>query len=320
VSSFGRPSLSPGALGSSDSSRSSRRSNTYGGPTLRFRNTFIEAGPDASPHGIADGFPGALRRARSAPASRVSADGIGLFSAEEAYVEGLAKKWRLVWAPTASSSSVPEQRRIASVMRTFFGLSRCEGSEPSSMQRVSLVEDAFNEGSLGHPQLCARPCLFFASGRCGNDMRCEFCHLSHPKRPPYLEKRHRDHLQQLQKPWAKALIMPIIERKVRAFDESREVESALARLLLACGSSESEAVEAVEDRRSRRDRALVTALQEMSLRLVIASLERSVLEQHEVEAREASGALLAQLREVAAARDGPVQGTPETTSRSVWSL
>lgn len=79
------------------------------------------------------------------------------------------------------------------------------------------------------------------------------------------------------------------QREVRAFDESREVESALARLLLACGSSESEAVEAVEDRRSRRDRALVTALQEMSLRLVIASLERSVLEQHEAPFCAASG-------------------------------
>ena len=30
-------------------------------------------------------------------------------------------------------------------------------------------------GSVGHPELCRRPCIYFAAGQCRNSADCNFC-------------------------------------------------------------------------------------------------------------------------------------------------
>ena len=46
-------------------------------------------------------------------------------------------------------------------------------------------------GSVGHPDICRRPCLFFNAGNCTNGTACEYCHLPHDVRTPHLDKRQR---------------------------------------------------------------------------------------------------------------------------------
>ncbi|CAJ1331148.1 unnamed protein product [Effrenium voratum] len=47
-------------------------------------------------------------------------------------------------------------------------------------------------GSRAHPQLCRRPCTFFAKGSCPNGAQCAFCHLPHQQAS--LDKRMREQL------------------------------------------------------------------------------------------------------------------------------
>eukprot|EP00440_Ansanella_granifera_P010981 gb/GFBE01011910.1/.p1 GENE.gb/GFBE01011910.1/~~gb/GFBE01011910.1/.p1 ORF type:complete len:306 (+),score=31.81 gb/GFBE01011910.1/:1-918(+) len=54
-----------------------------------------------------------------------------------------------------------------------------------------------NPGSLGHPEVCRRPCIFFGSGACGNRTTCGYCHLPHNQRPVHFDKRQRDFVQKL---------------------------------------------------------------------------------------------------------------------------
>ena len=37
-------------------------------------------------------------------------------------------------------------------------------------------------GSVGHPELCRRPCIYFAAGQCRNSADCNFCSSSRSSR------------------------------------------------------------------------------------------------------------------------------------------
>eukprot|EP00913_Durusdinium_trenchii_P020321 g19091.t1 len=60
-----------------------------------------------------------------------------------------------------------------------------EESDPSDLSSTS------NPGSVGHPELCRRPCIYFAAGQCRNSADCNFCHLSHTHRSATLDKNQR---------------------------------------------------------------------------------------------------------------------------------
>lgn len=54
-----------------------------------------------------------------------------------------------------------------------------------------------SEGGVGHPELCARPCIFFASKGCALGSDCPHCHLPHAKHPAQLDKRRRQMLSEM---------------------------------------------------------------------------------------------------------------------------
>ena len=54
-----------------------------------------------------------------------------------------------------------------------------------------------NPGSAGHPELCRRPCIYFALGQCSNEVDCNFCHLSHNNRSATLDKSQRQVIKQM---------------------------------------------------------------------------------------------------------------------------
>eukprot|EP00445_Apocalathium_hangoei_P094150 CAMPEP_0204248526 /NCGR_PEP_ID=MMETSP0361-20130328/99209_1 /ASSEMBLY_ACC=CAM_ASM_000343 /TAXON_ID=268821 /ORGANISM="Scrippsiella Hangoei, Strain SHTV-5" /LENGTH=458 /DNA_ID=CAMNT_0051221793 /DNA_START=111 /DNA_END=1488 /DNA_ORIENTATION=- len=122
----------------------------------------------------------------------------------------------------------------------------------SSADSPDLVAPMFespscSRGSVGHPELCSKPCLYFAMGSCDSGESCEYCHLAHPKRPAHLDKRHREMLRSMApSEWA-ALVMPILQKKIEALDDSLETRAMFADIAQAflyfamgsCGSGES---------------------------------------------------------------------------------
>jgi len=52
-------------------------------------------------------------------------------------------------------------------------------------------------GSIGHPEMCSKPCLYFQTGQCMHGSSCTYCHLPHPQRECHLDKRNRDLLSKL---------------------------------------------------------------------------------------------------------------------------
>eukprot|EP00927_Polykrikos_kofoidii_P084100 TRINITY_DN8779_c0_g1_i2.p1 TRINITY_DN8779_c0_g1~~TRINITY_DN8779_c0_g1_i2.p1 ORF type:complete len:828 (+),score=188.03 TRINITY_DN8779_c0_g1_i2:1195-3678(+) len=71
-----------------------------------------------------------------------------------------------------------------------------------------------NPGSVGHPHICRRPCLYFTSNICSNGDRCGFCHMPHPKRPVRLDKRQREALNRMPYDELLAMLVPVIKSKV----------------------------------------------------------------------------------------------------------
>jgi len=175
-----------------------------------------------------------------------------------------------------------------------------ETREPSSAASSALLASdgessglACNTGSIGHPSLCSRPCLYFATGQCANGESCEFCHMAHAKRPPHLNKQHREQLRDMDRARAKALILPIVRAKALAFDASAATALAVERLAAACGAPGAPRVHL-----SRSERSLSVALGGMNLRLLLITLQRAALH-GEAAAEAAAEALLTQLRSVA---------------------
>jgi len=71
-----------------------------------------------------------------------------------------------------------------------------------------------SKGSIGHPHLCCRPCLFSVQGSCESGDNCNFCHLPHHKSFT-LDKRTRFRLRSLTYPECSALIIPLLQTKAQ---------------------------------------------------------------------------------------------------------
>lgn len=75
-----------------------------------------------------------------------------------------------------------------------------------------------NPGSVGHPELCRRPCLHFNAGYCGHGSSCNFCHETHPQKAAKLDKRQREIMQNLHSKEAAALIFEYVKARVLQAD------------------------------------------------------------------------------------------------------
>ncbi|CAE8615369.1 unnamed protein product [Polarella glacialis] len=95
-------------------------------------------------------------------------------------------------------------------------------------------------GSTGHPELCRRPCIYFAAGNCANGSGCGYCHLPHQSRPSHLDRHSRDALQSLSRLEGLMLILPL----VRARFENAGLEDKASELLLQLHQSAATCVAA----------------------------------------------------------------------------
>ncbi|CAE8630227.1 unnamed protein product [Polarella glacialis] len=87
-----------------------------------------------------------------------------------------------------------------------------------------------NPGSMAHPELCRRPCIYFAAGSCANGSACGYCHLSHENRPSHLDRRHRDLLRNLSEAERLALLVPVLRCRAESTGLAAEAVEVLALL------------------------------------------------------------------------------------------
>ena len=112
----------------------------------------------------------------------------------------------LVGSDALASSKVEDGRYVQSLQRklepTFGGaeLDIATVTEITSSGQVpTLAEKSSkcNPGSAGHPELCRRPCIYYALGQCINLTDCNFCHLPHNNRSATLDKSQRQVIKEM---------------------------------------------------------------------------------------------------------------------------
>jgi len=81
-------------------------------------------------------------------------------------------------------------------------------------------------GDWGHPELCGRPCIFFAKGECAAGYSCGFCHLPHSK-VPHIDKRGRSLLKTMTLEQRASLIAPLVMRKAAAMQVQEQASKLL---------------------------------------------------------------------------------------------
>ncbi|CAJ1449622.1 unnamed protein product [Effrenium voratum] len=94
-------------------------------------------------------------------------------------------------------------------------------------------------GSLGHPELCRKPCLFLRFGSCDKGSACHFCHRDHESGRK-LSRRQREDLRSLDEAQRLALTLPHLRAKQLPAEQLLSLlEKHLASLPLAkCGIPE----------------------------------------------------------------------------------
>ncbi|CAE7371515.1 unnamed protein product [Symbiodinium natans] len=88
-----------------------------------------------------------------------------------------------------------------------------------------------SQGSLGHPEVCRRPCIYFIAGHCENGQACAYCHMEHTEKTPKLDKRQRNIIQHLSQPQMSKLVMHFCRSKAEQagfLEEAKEILNLLA--------------------------------------------------------------------------------------------
>eukprot|EP00440_Ansanella_granifera_P061159 gb/GFBE01066299.1/.p1 GENE.gb/GFBE01066299.1/~~gb/GFBE01066299.1/.p1 ORF type:complete len:300 (+),score=62.76 gb/GFBE01066299.1/:1-900(+) len=120
-----------------------------------------------------------------------------------------------VWNAPTSCSLPPvsnEEVGLVPTSSTLPAVTWTAGTLPKVDEGELPLEAAPNGGSVGHPEICRRPCMFLASGSCMNGFACGYCHLPHTEKPVHLDKRQRELITKL----SRARMLELITRHVRA--------------------------------------------------------------------------------------------------------
>ena len=82
-------------------------------------------------------------------------------------------------------------------------------------------------GSMGHPDICRRPCLFFMAGNCTNGESCDYCHMPHEARAPHLDKRQRLLVGNLTEPELLNLLLVYLKERAEISGFAKEATEVL---------------------------------------------------------------------------------------------
>jgi len=141
-----------------------------------------------------------------------------------------------------------------------------------------------NPGSVGHPQLCSRACLYFALGKCTNGMSCDFCHAPHSKRATHLDKRHREMLRGMGFAERLYFIHAILKAKLIALEVSPETMHGLEVLNASSSATVQSKMMLQTDRKKNKElRTLQVALKFLSVRSLLTLLQHAPLPENSPE-------------------------------------
>eukprot|EP00435_Cladocopium_sp_Y103_P073188 s528_g42.t1 len=139
------------------------------------------------------------------------------------YVENLSKKLQAEGYDAASPSASTEEGSPKSSSSDGEG----EGWV-SSDGRPALPSTILpSTGSLGHPEVCRRPCIYFLAGHCANGNQCTYCHLAHVEKTPKLDKRQRTIMQGLSRRELLALVLHFCRLKAEQAGITYEAQEVL---------------------------------------------------------------------------------------------
>jgi hypothetical protein len=150
------------------------------------------------------------------------------------------------------------------------------GEENSGLETLRIC----NPGSVGHPQLCSRACLYFSLGKCTNGMTCDFCHAPHSKRATHLDKRHREMLRCMDFSERFHHIYPILKSKLQALEVSEDVIEFLETLNEMAGPRVQSVISTVMQqaegkKKCKEVRTLQVALRFLSVRSLLTLLQHA---------------------------------------------
>ncbi|CAE8627583.1 unnamed protein product [Polarella glacialis] len=143
--------------------------------------------------------------------------------------------------PTATSTNLGEASSCSPRVPT--PTSRSSSTPDTEMvpeDRPSVLQ---NPGSMAHPELCRRPCIYFAAGTCSNGSACGYCHLNHENRPSHLDRRHRDIVRSLSEAERLALLLTVLRCRAESTGlaaESLEVLALLEDKAGACAAASTD--------------------------------------------------------------------------------
>jgi hypothetical protein len=189
-------------------------------------------------------------------------------TATEAAENNVRQATRVVEATGLGVEGVVANRVVAdTLMRAKVGNSQNQNDEAPTALRLC------NPGTIGHPELCSRACLYFPLGKCGNGANCAFCHAPHSKRATHLDKRHREIVKSMGFVERFHIIMPILKAKMAGLGlNDRVMESFHA---LAALPVQEPVVQTVDRRRTKDLKTLQVALNFMSARSLLSFLQSS---------------------------------------------
>ena len=184
----------------------------------------------------------------------------------QSYVDNLSQQMQTripmdLRSPSYSTVSTdlgtPSSTRSTSSLET--------ASTPFHLQEAKDVEPA-TPGSVGHPEICRRQCIYFLAGQCSNGDGCTYCHLPHPQKPPKLDKRQRTIMQTLNYQELIALILRVGRTKIEELGMLVEADDLLQILLAEAGNTPPPSMA------DRENRALSKMLSRMRLGQVMQEL------------------------------------------------
>eukprot|EP00439_Symbiodinium_sp_Y106_P078362 s1439_g17.t1 len=118
-------------------------------------------------------------------------------------------------------------------------------------------------GSLGHPEACRRPCIFFISGRCANGQGCDYCHMAHVEKMPKLDKKQRMMVQQCTQAQLLNLLVPLCRGRAERFGFLKEAAEILK--LMEESSTTAQLPESLSSREFRNLRKALGKMNFVSL-------------------------------------------------------
>ena len=194
-------------------------------------------------------------RAQSSPPERVRRISFSLeFASEEeelrSYVGTLSQK-------TSDLTNQLQQREAPTTARGYSpqGQDSPEGQDgpqgQDGLEPTSVLAEFFplpSQGSLGHPEVCRRPCVYFIAGYCEHGQACAYCHMEHTEKMPKLDKRQRGIMQRLSRAQLLELVLHFCRNKAKQGGFCEE-----ARELLGMMSQESEGARPVAQVVADRD-------------------------------------------------------------------